>query len=46
MPELMYYYEDAVKFISERCDVNEEDILKILELELDYMRSIGLVEEE
>lgn len=41
--EIVYYVEDAVKFIRERCDLDEETILKVLELEEGYMRSIGLM---
>lgn len=40
----VYDYEEAVKFISERCDVDRNVIDKILMLEEDYMRSIGIIE--
>lgn len=39
----VYDYEDAIKFISERCDVDKTIIDKILMLEEDYMRSIGII---
>lgn len=40
----VYDYDEAVKFISERCDVDKNVIDKILMLEEDYMRSIGIIE--
>lgn len=40
----VYDYDEAVKFISERCDVDRNVIDKILMLEEDYMRSIGIIE--
>ena len=43
--DIMYYYEDAIEFIRSRSDLSEDVISKVLELELDYMRSIGLVYE-
>lgn len=41
----MYYDNDAIEYIRSRSDLSEDVISKILELELDYMRSIGLVYE-
>lgn len=42
----IYEWEDAINYIAERCDINKETIEKILELEEDYMRSIGVIVEE
>lgn len=42
----MYFYEDAIKFIRNKSKLNEDIISKVLELELEYMRSIGLVYEK
>ena len=42
----VYEYEDAIKFISERCDVSKDIIEKVLLLEEDYMRSIGIIVDE
>lgn len=39
----MYVHEDAVKFIKKRLGLSEYIIEKVLEAELDYMRSLGLV---
>lgn len=40
----VYDYDEAVKFISERCEIERNIIYKILMLEEDYMRSIGIIE--
>ena len=42
----VYDYEDAINFISERCDVDKDIIDKVLMLEEDYMRSIGIINDE
>lgn len=42
----VYDYEDAINFISERCDISKDTIEKVLMLEEDYMRSIGIVVDE
>jgi len=42
----VYDYEDAINFIAERCEVSKDIIEKILMLEEDYMRSIGIVVDE
>lgn len=39
----MYYTDDAIKFIHDRSGINIETIGKVLELELDYMKTLGLV---
>lgn len=41
--EPMWIWEDVVRYIRERCFVSEEDIEIVLELEDEYMRSIGLI---
>lgn len=42
----VYDFEDAINFISERCDTSKEIIETILMLEEDYMRSIGIISDE
>ena len=42
----IYEYEDAINFISEKCDVGKDIIEKVLLLEEDYMRSIGIIVDE
>lgn len=48
MPDekLMWVWEDAVKYIMDRCDLDRETVEKVLEIEEDYMRSVGLIEDE
>lgn len=41
----MYYHEDAVEYIRSRSGLSEKLINTVLELEMGYMRSIGLVYE-
>ena len=40
----VYDFDEAVKFISERCDISKNVIENVLILEEDYMRSIGIIE--
>ena len=42
----VYDFEDAINFISERCDISLDTIEKILMLEEDYMRNIGIISDE
>ena len=42
----VYDYEDTINFISKRCDISKDTIEKVLMLEEDYMRSIGIVVDE
>lgn len=42
----VYDYEDAINFIAEKCDIDKDTIEKILMLEEDYMRSIGIISNE
>lgn len=42
----VYEWEDAINFIAERCDIDKETIEKVLILEEDYMRSIGIIVEQ
>lgn len=34
----------AINFIAERCDIDKDIIEKVLELEAEYMESIGIIE--
>lgn len=43
METIMYYWEDAVEFIHNKSQIDKDTIDKVLELELDYMRTLGLV---
>lgn len=42
----VYDFDEAVKFISERCEIERNIIDKVLMLEEDYMRSIGIICDE
>lgn len=42
----MYYVEDAIEFIRSRSGLDYDIVSQVLELEEDYMRSIGLIIEE
>lgn len=42
----VYEWEDAINYIAERCDVDKEIIEKVLSLEEDYMRTIGIIVDE
>ena len=42
----VYEWEDAINYIAERCDVDKEIIEKVLLLEEDYMRTIGIIVDE
>lgn len=42
----VYDFEEAISFISEKCDISREYIEKVLMLEEDYMRSIGIISDE
>lgn len=42
----IYDYDDAINFIAERSDIGKDVIEKVLSLEEDYMRSIGIIENE
>lgn len=42
----VYDFEDAINFISERCDISQDIIEKILTLEEDYMRSVGIISDD
>lgn len=43
---LVFDWEDAVNFIAERCEIDKETIEKVLSLEEDYMRSVGIIDED
>ena len=42
----IYDYDDAINFIAERSDIGKDVIEKVLSLEEDYMRSIGIISDE
>lgn len=42
----VYDFEDVINFISERCDISQDTIEKILTLEEDYMRSVGIISDD
>lgn len=42
----VYDYEDAINFIGERSNISKKIIEKVLILEEDYMRSVGIISDE
>lgn len=42
----VYDYEDAIVFIRERSNISRNIIEKVLMLEEEYMRSIGIISDE
>ena len=40
---LVYDPDDAIDFIAARCNISRENIETVLELDLEYMRSVGIV---
>ena len=42
----MYYVEDAIEFIRSRSGLDHDTVERVLELEEEYMRSIGIIIEE
>lgn len=44
--DLYYDTDDAVKFIKEETGFDEDEISSVLESELRYMKSIGIIEED
>jgi len=42
----VYDYEDAINFIGERSNISKDIIEKVLMLEEDYMRSVGIISGE
>lgn len=42
----VYDYEDAIVFIGERSNISRNIIEKVLMLEEEYMRSIGIISDE
>ena len=42
----IYDFDEAVNFIEDRCDIGRDIIECVLKLEEDYMRSIGIINEE
>lgn len=43
MEELVLGYEELVGFISEHCDVDRDDIERVLDLEIEFMRKLGII---
>jgi hypothetical protein len=41
----VYDWDDAIEFISKRCDISVEDIKQVLSIEEDYMRSVGIIDD-
>lgn len=39
----VYDYDDAINFIAERSGIDKDTIYKVILLEEDYMRSIGII---
>lgn len=46
MPEIIYDFNDAVKYIKETIALDEETIIKVLDAEEGYMRKIGIIVSE
>lgn len=44
--DLYYDTKEAVKFIKSETGLNEDVILKVLDSELNYMKSVGIIEED
>lgn len=42
----VYNWEEAINFIHERCNLSADMIIEVLELEEEYMKSIGIIVEE
>lgn len=42
----VFDWEDAVNFITERCEVDRDTVEKVLELEEEYMRNVGIITSE
>lgn len=42
----VYNWEDAIKFIRERCNLSKDVIIEVLEFEEEYMKSVGIIVEE
>lgn len=43
MEELILDIGDAIAFIEERCDVPRDDIERVLDLETEFMRKMGII---
>lgn len=42
----VFDWEEAVNFITEKCEVDKDIVEKVLELEEEYMRSVGIITSE
>ena len=41
---LVYDVYDAINFIAERCDIDKDIIATVLDLDEEYMRSVGIID--
>lgn len=41
----VFNWDDAVNFITEKCEVGKDIVEKVLELEEAYMRKVGIIAE-
>ena len=44
--ELFYDTDEAIKFISERTGIDPKIVEKVLDADVEFMRKIGIIEEE
>lgn len=42
---LDFYWDDAVKYIMQRCKIDRETIEEVMTLEEDYMRTLGIIDD-
>lgn len=42
----VFNWDDAVNFITEKCEVGKDIVEKVLELEEEYMQSVGIITSE
>lgn len=42
----VFNWDDAVNFITEKCEVGKNIVEKVLELEEEYMQSVGIITSE
>lgn len=43
--ELFYDTDEAIKFISERTGIEPDIVAKVLEADVEFMRTIGIIED-
>jgi hypothetical protein len=44
--DLFYDTDEAIKFISERTGIESEVVAKVLDADVEFMRKIGIIEDE